>query len=805
MLVALRFFLVIMFTVPLLLAASASAGEVVYDLVIEEQPWNVTGRPATAMTIHGSVPGPVLRFTEGDQARIRVHNRMAVETSIHWHGLLVPPGMDGVPLLSFPPIAPGATFTYQFPIRQSGTYWYHSHTSLQEQRGVYGAIVIQPEKVRLQADRDFVVLLSDWTDRDPYQVLRELKRGSEWFALEKGSAQSIVGAARLGMLGDFFKRELQRMPAMDIADVAYDRFLANGRPQLHLDARPGETVRLRLVDGSATTYFHLQFAGSPLQIVAADGMDVEPVEEELLLMAVAETYDVVVRLPQEPGAYELRATAHDGSGYASIWLGAGPPQPAPDLPKPNLYHAMGGAGLASLFALTPAAVMGMDDGAVAAGRFDRPGTMMHGMEHGPQVPAATPAGHGMEHSPESGHHPMPAMEHRTRGAGMAAGPPESKEHSGHTGAMAMPRPPPVPEREQGVAGGQKGRRFAADFRPMAADVSSAPALAVDGMDPRRPGPPYDRLRSPTPTAFRAGQPVREIRLTLDGNMERYTWTLNNRILAETDVISIRAGEAVRLILINRTMMHHPMHLHGHFFRVLNGQGEHAPLKHTVDVAPMATTVIEFDAGEPGDWFFHCHLLYHMKSGMARVVHYEGFEPPPEVAALRRLLYHDPWYFWGEAGLWSNMSEGYLRASASRQALVAEWEAGWQRVEETEWDALLALEIYGNGFLVPFAGLAVEGEGDEVSESRGVFGVRYLLPLSIESRFRLETDGGGRFELEKEIALTPRLSLTGEAECDTEHAAWEGKGALSYALSRAFSLEAGYHSEFGWGGGLALRF
>lgn len=216
----------------LLLVHTQVHGKIVeYNLTIAQQNINITARSVRAMTINGGIPGPVLRFKKGDNARIHVHNKMSTETSIHWHGLLVPPDMDGVPYVSFPPIRPGATFTYEFPIRQSGTYWYHSHTSLQEQSGVYGAIVIEPRQQGLHADRDYVVLLSDWTDENPHNVNRTLRRGSEWYAIQKGSAQSILGGARLDMLADYFKRELGRMPAMDIADVAYDRFLANGTPE----------------------------------------------------------------------------------------------------------------------------------------------------------------------------------------------------------------------------------------------------------------------------------------------------------------------------------------------------------------------------------------------------------------------------------------------------------------------------------------------------------------------------------------------------------------------------------------------
>jgi len=352
----------------------ARAATVEYELTITQQEINITGKPVQGMTINGQIPGPILYFKEGDTARIHVHNKMDVETSIHWHGLLVPNNMDGVPYLTYPPIKPGTTFTYEFPIRQAGTYWYHSHTMLQEQVGLYGSIVIEPREKRMVTDRDHVIILSDWSDEDPHAILRTLKQGSEWYSVEKGSAQSVVGAARQGMSGDYFKRELQRMPAMDIADVAYDRFLANGKPESTRPAEPNETVRLRIIDGSSTTYFHLEFAGGPMTIVAADGQDVEPIKKKRFLVDVAETYDVLVQIPAT-GAYEFRATAHDGSGYASVWVGSGERHPAPDVPKPNLYQTMGDLSLIQIFSLTPAGVMGMPDGDVIAGKFDHPGMM----------------------------------------------------------------------------------------------------------------------------------------------------------------------------------------------------------------------------------------------------------------------------------------------------------------------------------------------------------------------------------------------------------------------------------------------
>ena len=778
----------------ILTVTSLHAEVVEYDITISQQDVNITGISVAAMTINGTIPGPTLQFKEGDTARIHVRNKMAVETSIHWHGLLVPPGMDGVPFISFPPIAPDTTFTYEFPIRQNGTYWYHSHTSLQEQSGVYGSIVIEPKQNKLQVDQDYVVLLSDWTDENPYAVNRTLKRGSEWYAIQKGSGQSILGALRLGMFGDYFKRELQRMPAMDIADVAYDRFLVNGKPETSLHAGPGETVRLRIIDGSATTYFHLEYAGGQMTIIAADGIDVEPVEEDRFLIGVAETYDVLIKVP-ESGAYEFRATAHDGSGYTSVWIGSGKYYPAPDVPRPNLYHnMMSDFSLKRTLALTPAGTMGMPDADVKAGNFDQPGMMgMGSMNMGTD--------HSMEGMDQSESHSgmqMDTMNHAPAAEGMSHGAEmemlgsvssnEDMEHGTHS----MPRE------------SRSGKKYSSDFRFLASDVSASRNLAVDNMDPARPWPSYAKLKSIKPTSFDKDKPVREIRLTLDGDMERYVWFLNNKPLSETDSILIHEGEVTRFIMINRTMMHHPMHLHGHFFRVINGQGDHAPLKHTVDVAPMSTTVIEFDANESGDWFYHCHLLYHMKSGMARLVHYDNFEPSPEVAAIRPNLYKDSWYFWGEADVLTNMTEGFLMLSNIRNILTAEWEVGWQEVDDTEWESIVTYGRYINRFFTMFAGVDLMGEKNELDKTRGIVGIHYLLPLNTESRGWIDTDGGARFILDKSLELTPRLSLSGEAEYDT-HEEWEGSVNLSYVLTKNISLIGRYHSEYSWGGGINILF
>ncbi|MBU1157497.1 MAG: multicopper oxidase domain-containing protein [Proteobacteria bacterium] len=773
-------------TLCLLLPCPASAAVRDYHLTIAKEQVNITGTPVEAMTINGGIPGPTLRFVEGDTARIQVRNKMDVDTSIHWHGILVPPGMDGVPDISFPPIAPGATFTYQFPIRQSGTYWYHSHSRLQEQRGVYGSIVIEPKDAKPMADRELVVVLSDWTDDDPASVMRALKRGSEWFSQAKGSKQSMIGAAKLGMLGDYLKRELQRMPAMDISDVAYDRFLANGKPTSRAAAKPGETIRLRIINGSSTTFFYVEFAGGPMTIVAADGQDVVPLKNQRLLIGVAETYDVLVTLPSG-GSFELRATAQDGSSWASLWLGQGANQPAPAIPRPNLYYTMGDLTLGKLLALTPAGSMGMSDDLVEAGRFDKPGMMgmkSMSMDKGQAMPgmAMKPKG---EASAMKMDHGAPAMKMEPSPAPMAMG------HGGHAASIAPPPPP-------------SGTRWAYDFAPLAGDVASSPSLARDGMDPRRPWPPYAQLKAKHPTTLASKKPVRIIRLTLDGDMERYVWLLNNLPLSEQDDILIKQGEVVRFIMINRTMMHHPMHLHGHFFRVINGQGDYAPLKHTVDVAPMSTTVIEFDANEKGDWFFHCHLLYHMMAGMARLVHYQGFMPPADVMAVRPKLYEESWYPMIDGSLLSNMSEGVAQLASTRNVLALEWEAGWQKVENTEWELIPTWDYHLNRFTSVFIGGDFLGEKDKLDKARGLFGLRYLLPYNIHSRLWVDSDLGGRVELGKVWDLTPRLALYGNWKYDT-HDFWEAEAGLSYMINSHLSVVAQWNSDYGWGAGLGFSF
>ncbi len=715
----------------------AQAELVEFDLVIETREVNFTGRPVQALTINGRIPGPTLTLTEGDRARIRVHNRLDTETSIHWHGILLPNREDGVPYLTTPPIFPGQTHRFEFPVIQSGTYWYHSHTGLQEQRGVYGSLVIHPRGGPEPVDRDYVLVLSDWIDEDPAEVMRMLKRGSGYYSAKKGTVPSLVGAVRAGAFGEVLQQWWDIMPPMDISDVGYDRFLINGRSESSLEALPGETVRLRIINAAASTYFYFQSGGGPLRLISADGQEVEPVEIDRLLMAVAETYDVRIRMPNHPAALEIRATAQDGSGRASVFLGQGPKIQPADIPKPDLYRMHGAMG--------------------------QGGHGGHGGANGasPSLPFHQDDKH--DHSPGSSAAPVvPGSGHRPEEA--AQGPLESSP------AHHPTAPAPTHHHRE-----------------------TAPVIRVPFE--ARPSTPYPHLRSKNRTSLDPSRPSRRIFLRATGDMERYVWTFNDRTLRESDLILIRKGENIRIDFLNETMMHHPIHLHGHFFRVLNQQGDHAPLKHTFDLPPLARQSIEFQADEEKDWLLHCHILYHMEAGMHQIVHYQGSVVDPDLAETRTWksnhLNHDPWYAWFDVALLSQMTEGRATAANTRNSLGIRWKNGWEKGEyETE-------AFYSRYINRLFSVLA--GGHFTPDKTVGILGFGTLLPLLLEGRAWVNHRGEVRLSLERELPLTGRSSLNGEIRYDTLEG-WEWSAGARWRLSRRFSLEARYHSEYGAGAG-----
>ncbi|WKD48811.1 multicopper oxidase domain-containing protein [Microbulbifer spongiae] len=669
-----------------------------YTLVVDREPRSITGKTVQAITINSQLPGPTLEFVEGDYAVMHVENRMEKPITIHWHGLLVPNNMDGVPYVTNAPIMPGSAFTYEFPIKQSGTYWYHSHFGLQEQYGLTGSILIHPKERPPNAPADEIIMLADWNDERPEETLRKLKRDNEGFAIRTGNSQTLFGAIQAGTIGNVTKRNLYSLVNAEVSDIAYDRVITNGRKDWDVDQPAGRQVRLRVINGSTSTYFYLNYAGGPMTVIAADGQDIEPVELPRMLIAVAETYDILVTVP-EGKSLEFRATNYDGSNHTSSWIGRGEKVYAPVIEKPNIY--------------TYAANVGAELIQRIQKRHKSPGGM-----------------------------PKPDVRHITNIEG------------------------PI------LTGG---------------DVQ------------QRPPAPYQQLRSVTSTALPKHAPTRIVELMLTGDMKRYVWSMNGKTLSEDAYIRIRKGENVRFVLVNNTMMRHPMHLHGHFFRVVNGQGDYSPLKHTVDVAPMSTTMIEFRANEEKDWFFHCHILYHLESGMARIVHYEGTEVSPEIQAIRYKALEDPWYAWADIGLQTNMNTGFMITRNNHNDVFLTWESNWSN----EYQATLGYYRFVNRFFSGFVGVNTDTDLAP-HRTRAVAGFYCLLPFKINALLWADDRGNGRITISRELAIIDRFGLGFEYEYDSFSKS-EYLVALTYWHSDFLSFAATYDNDYQGGVGVLLRF
>jgi FtsP/CotA-like multicopper oxidase with cupredoxin domain len=683
-------------------------GRVVYDLYITDTTVNYTGKKVQAIAINGTIPGPTLYFTEGDTAEIHIHNEMMMETSLHWHGLIIPNKYDGVSYLTTPPIKPMQTYVASFPIVQSGTYWYHSHTMLQEQSGEYGALIIR--KKEPDSLKDCVILLSDWTNEKPYEVQRSLHNATDWYAIRKGSVQDYTSAIRSGHFGTKLTNERKRMQAMDVSDVYYDRMLVNGHPQVETTGlKPGDRVRLRVINGSSSTYYWLSYAGGKISVVANDGKDVEPVPVDRLIIGTSETYDMIVSVP-DSGSYEFLATSEDRTQTASLWLGEGARFQATRLSRLDYFEGM---------------------------------KMMNDMMKG----------------------------------------------NGEMNKMDM-----------------KMSNQQMDMNAVMYKESSGVTLN------------YGMLRSPVKTRLPEA-PVRELRFNLTGNMNRYVWTIDNKAVSETNKILIRKGENLRIILYNGTMMRHPMHLHGHFFRLLNGQGDYAPLKNTVDIMPMETDTLEFAATESGDWFFHCHILYHMMSGMGRIFHYAG--SPTDTAlgdpkkALRKLYADDRTiYPAGRVGLESNGSDGELIAGARRWRLQTEWRIGTDETKGYESETHFGRYLGRMQFWMPYIGLDFRYRtgGDmgknlfgqeDTKNQRSVIcaGLQYTLPFLVTADARVDMKGNLRLQLSREdVPVTSRLRLSFMINTDKEYMA-----GFRYIITKYFGLSTHYDSDMGFGAGITFSY
>jgi CopA family copper-resistance protein len=541
-----------------------------FDLVVDELPVDFTGHKRLAVAINGQVPAPLLRWREGDTVTLRVTNRLKTPTSIHWHGLILPNGMDGVPGLTFDGIAPGTTFTYRFPVQQSGTYWYHSHSGFQEQSGHYGPIVIEPRKPDPHAcERDYVVMLSDWSDASPERVFGNLKKMDGYYNYAQPTAVELVQQAKQQGLGKALSWramwDAMRMSPRDLADVsaATYTYLMNGAtPAGNWTGmfRPGERVRLRFINAAAMSYFDVRIPGLRLTVVSADGQDVHPVEVDEFRIGVAETYDVIVE-PKDDAAYTIFAQSADRSGYARGSLA----------PRAGM--------LAAIPALDPVPSLSMADMGMAH-------DMGGGSNQGGKA-ATDHSGHDMSSMPGMQMDDAESATSATGGMLTVKRHPATEQGAGVTMPASV-----VSTRldDPGVGLRDNGRRVLtyADLHGM-----------QDWLDPREPG--------------------RTIELHLTGNMQRYMWSFDGVKFSDAEPLRLQYGERVRIVLINDTMMEHPIHLHGLWSELESPDGKFQARKHTISVKPGHAVRYRVLADAKGRWAYHCHLLYHMEAGMFREV------------------------------------------------------------------------------------------------------------------------------------------------------------------------------------------
>ncbi|MGA9530429.1 MAG: multicopper oxidase domain-containing protein [Candidatus Babeliales bacterium] len=662
----------------------ANARLVKYHLTLSQETMTFLEKKAQAMLIDRQLPGPLIEATVGDILEVTFHNTMDRETSIHWHGIILPNDQDGVPYVTTQPIAPHSFFTYRFPVMQHGTYWYHSHKGLQGQMGLYGPLIFHQKKEETphekKVDKDYWVMFSDWTDEKPAVVLDHLKKGRDYYAAQKGTLQSWdkVIAHGKAAIKQRIENGLMRMDPMDISDVGYDLFLTNGEQEHCVVADEGDSVRLRLINSSASTYFIVEFAGGPMTIVAADGGDVEPVKVQRLRIATAETYDVLVTLDAER-SYEVRATSEDGTGKTSLFVGRGERFYAPDIPKPNIFV----------------------------------------MDH---------------------HHAM----------------------SDHVGLRTM-------------------------------DTDHDGHQQMDRLDVIEYMQDYSPLRALTDTRFVSDVVARERVMSLMGDMERYVWSFDNKIFVKSNRFLLKRGEVIRLIFDNQTMMHHPLHLHGHFFRVLNGQGEKSPLKHTVSIPPMEKRSIELALDKSGDWLFHCHNIYHMEAGMARVFSCDNL-PQKSKSRFKKLI-PDDWFLYGSVNLLHSMLFGSAVYAQARNSFEFEYDCDYHKQ--------YSFCLFYVRLLTRFLDVYIGCDKTDTYYSQGaevIAGIRYVLPLFILIDVRLYSTGRARLEVGSSFLLTEKIASSWYVNTDKDY-----RAVFSYAFNNDISLVAAYDSSYGWGVGLSLLF
>jgi FtsP/CotA-like multicopper oxidase with cupredoxin domain len=718
-----------------------------YDLYVKDTLVHFAGKEKRAIAVNGQIPMPTLTFTEGDTAEIHVHNQLKEETSLHWHGLFLPNKEDGVPNLTQMPIRPNTTHIYRFPIIQNGTHWYHSHSGLQEQIGMYGNFVMlkRPNDDSFRKGIDDLptlpIVLSEWTNLKPENIHRMLHNANDYPALRKNSVQSYGEAISAGHFKTKLLSEWKRMLAMDVSDVYYEKIFMNGKPSSELksisgnELKGGDKVRLRISNGGASSYFWLTYAGGKITVVANDGNDVEPVEVDRLIIAVSETYDIIVTIPADKTAYEFLATTEDRTNSASIYIGNGIKQLKSPLPRLKYFEGM----------------KMMNDMMKMNGELDDMGMAMS----------------------------LNQMDMN----------------------VVM-----YPE----ITGDAKPKQD--DNDPNRYNANALGDIVTLN---------YAMLKSPTITALPKAAPVKELYFKLSGNMNRYVWSLDNRVVSEADKILIKKGENVRIILYNGSMMRHPMHLHGHDFRLLNGQGQNAPLKNIVDVMPMETDTLEFNANVEGDWFFHCHILYHMMSGMGRVLSYENQMPNPLIPnpklAQRKLFADDrKFHFMAENDFATNGNDGMAMLQNTRWSIGSEWRLGYHDFHGYEVETHIGRYVGKMQWLMPFIGFdwryrkfgIDEQETNLFGQSNSkdlrslvTVGVNYTLPLLIVGQAEIYQDGNIRFQLMREdMPITKRLRVSFMLNTDKEYMA-----GFRYIVNKNMGITSHYDSDMGLGAGITFSY
>ena len=652
---------------------------------------------------------------------------------------------------------------------------------------MYGAFIIDKKNkdatLRLEDKLpEQVVVLSEWTNENPSEINRRLHTATDWYSIKKRSTQSYGEALVKGYFGTKLLSDWKRILPMDVADIYYDRFLINGQVnQKQNQYKKGDKVRIRLINGGASSYFWVQYAGGKMTIVANDGKDVEPVEVDRFIVGNGETYDFTVIIPDNM-SYELKATPEDRTKFTSLFLGNGMEMTVPEMPKLKYFE-----GMKMMNAMMDINGNMMDMGMkMSAQKMDMNSVMY------PEI-----TGDKMKAMKGMNHDNMKGMNHSSM-EGMKMDTMKRKDNDVKDKAMGK------------MAGMNHGNKAMETTPSVSSDISTLN---------------YAMLRSTQKTTL-PNAPTKEMRFELTGNMNRYVWTMDNKSISETDKILIKQGENVRIILYNGSMMRHPMHLHGHFFRVLNGQGDYAPLKHTVDIMPMETDTLEFAATETGDWFFHCHILYHMAAGMGRIFSYENSPPNPEVPDAKAAMHimhkaHNPYYTAAKISLESNGSDGLLNRSNARWIFQTLWHLGLNDRKGYESETTFGRYIGKMQWLLPYVGFDYHFKKFNPTEDKNIFGnedtnmfgqksnknnrkaavlgIAYTLPMFLVADARVDSDGKFRFQLGREdIALTNRLRLNFMLNTDREYML-----GGRYILTKYLSLSSHYDSDMGFGGGLTI--